>query len=344
MREARRSRETQRAGTTRLRSRYLFIRILEACNADCFMCGYALSRDTYRFSPEEFSQLLPLADQASVRFVRFTGGEPLMHRDIAELVRLGSEYGMKMSLITNGLLLPRMIERLAQAGLDHVVVSIDGASASTHDAYRRSQGAFDNGLAGLRKAIKLGVTTRVNSVVGPHNYAEMPALQRLLSETGVHQWELSALKLERPIVYPDPGNVRRVCDPIYAGNEAGLLIPLGKRFYGDTPDEQGLFFGKSVTPRASMPLCHVTDDVIYLDARQGRGYACSCIAHRDPGGDRHGATLRGETGWQLQTTQFASHAAFYREHGPLACNGCSTTAAGYSDDVARLGEVPAWRH
>lgn len=338
------SSQTQRTATTPVRGRYLFIRILEACNADCFMCEYALSRDTYRFSPEELRQLLPLAYQASVRFVRFTGGEPLMHRDVVELVRLGSEHGMKMSLITNGLLLPRMIERLAQAGLDHVVVSIDGATASTHDVYRRSPGAFDNGLAGLQKAIRLGIITRVNSVVGPHNYAEMPTLQRLLSETGVHQWELSALKLERPIIYPDPGEVRRVCDPIYSGNEPGLLVPLGKRFYGDTPVEQGLFFGKSITPRASRPLCYVTDDVIYLDARQGRGYACSCIAHRDPGGDRHGATLRGENRWQLQTAQFANHAAFYREHGPLACNGCSTTAAGYSDDVARLGEVPAWRH
>lgn len=43
------------------RHRYLFIRVLEACNADCFMCEFALSRDTYRFSPEDFAELLPEA-------------------------------------------------------------------------------------------------------------------------------------------------------------------------------------------------------------------------------------------------------------------------------------------
>lgn len=45
----------------RARDRYLFIRILEACNADCFMCDFALSRDTFRFSREDFDDLLPKA-------------------------------------------------------------------------------------------------------------------------------------------------------------------------------------------------------------------------------------------------------------------------------------------
>src|SRR5262245_20671111 len=61
--------------TETARERYLFIRILEACNADCFMCEYALSRNSYRFSVAEFRELLPKAVRAGVRYVRFTGGE-----------------------------------------------------------------------------------------------------------------------------------------------------------------------------------------------------------------------------------------------------------------------------
>ncbi|MFD0385325.1 radical SAM protein [Streptomyces stramineus] len=97
------------------RHRYLFVRILEACNADCFMCEYALSRDTFRFSLDDFDDLLPKALAAGVGYVRFTGGEPLMHRDVVELVRAGTAAGVKMSLITNGMLLPKMAERLAGA-------------------------------------------------------------------------------------------------------------------------------------------------------------------------------------------------------------------------------------
>ena len=132
-----------------------------------------------------------------------------------------------------------------------MVVSIDGASAATHDIYRRSPGSFEKALAGLRAAAGLGIVTRVNTVVGPHNYAEMPKLRRVLADTGVVQWELSALKLERMIVYPDPDDVRRVCDPLYE-SDSGMLVPLGKRFYGDSAEEQERFFTQAITPRASL--------------------------------------------------------------------------------------------
>lgn len=54
------------------RDKYLFIRILEACNADCFMCDFALSRDEYRFSVEEFDRMLPEA----VKWAFATYGSP----------------------------------------------------------------------------------------------------------------------------------------------------------------------------------------------------------------------------------------------------------------------------
>jgi cytosylglucuronate decarboxylase len=326
----------------RARHRYLFIRILEACNADCFMCDFALSRDTFRFSREDFQDLLPKARDAGVAYVRFTGGEPLMHPHVVDLVRAGTAAGMKMSIITNGSLLPRMAESLAEAGLAQVIVSLDGASAATHDVYRRSPGMFDNGLRGLRAAAALGVLPRVNTVVGPHNYAEMPLLQEVLTQAGVRQWELSALKLDRSITYPDPDDVRRVCDRVYDADPTSLLVPMGKRFYGDHPQEQERYFAESVTPRASQPLCHITDDVIYVDGKYGRMYACSCLAHREDDEGPGGAPLRGAGVIDLDTPAFREHADFYRERGPLVCNGCSTTAAGYSDDVARLGSVTPW--
>ncbi|GAA4803515.1 cytosylglucuronate decarboxylase [Streptomyces ziwulingensis] len=326
------------------RDRYLFIRILEACNADCFMCEFALSRDSFRFSLDDFDELLPRAAEAKVRYIRFTGGEPLMHADVVELVRRGTDADMRMSLITNGMMLPRQIERLADAGLAQVIVSLDGGSAETHDVYRRSPGMFDNGLRGLRAATRLGVLPRVNSVVGPHNYTEMPQLQKVLTEAGVRQWELSALKLGRTIHYPDPDHVRALCDPLYDADPQEMLVPLGKRFYGDTPREQERYFRDSVTPRAAEPLCHVVDDVIYLDGKYGRAYACSCLPHREDDDGPGGAPLREGGAISLDTPAFRAHADFFRREGPRSCSGCSTTAAGYSDDVARLGGVQAWQY
>lgn len=184
----------------------------------------------------------------------------------------------------------------------------------------------------------------MNTVVGPHNYTEMPRLQRVLTEAGVRQWELSALKLERAIRYPDPHHVRALCDPVYEADPERMLVPLGKRFYGDTPEEQELYFSSSVTPRASEPLCHVVDDVIYLDGKYGRAYACSCLPHREGDDEPGGAPLREAGAIRLDTPAFRTHADFFRTEGPRVCNGCSATAAGYSDDVARLGGVRPWQY
>lgn len=327
------------------RTRYLFIRILEACNADCFMCEFALSRDEYRFSTADFAELLPQAAEAGVGYVRFTGGEPLMHRDVLDLVRMGAEHGMRMSLITNGQLLPRYVHRLAEAGLAQVVVSLDGSSGATHDVYRRSPGMFDAAVEGLALARDLGIIPRVNSVVGPHNYTEMPDLQARLTDLGVQQWELSAIKLGREVRYQDPAHVVSTCDPIYAADPGRVLVPLGKRFYGDTSDEQAAYFEESITPRASLPLCLVTDDVIYLDGKYGRTYACSCLPHREDESGPGGAALRDPSGRVLlDSPAFRTHADAYKASGPTMCDGCSATAAGYSDDLARLGQVPAWSY
>src|SRR5205085_4538152 len=114
-----------------------------------------------------------------------------------------------------GSLLLRQVDGLAQAGLAQIIVSIDGATAATHDSYRNTRGLFGKAIEGLCAARERGILTRVNTVVGPHNYAQMPQLQRLLTECNVRQWELSAIKLERPIAYADPDHVRAICDALY---------------------------------------------------------------------------------------------------------------------------------
>ncbi|MFD8081335.1 cytosylglucuronate decarboxylase [Kitasatospora sp. NPDC059722] len=326
------------------RPRYLFIRVLEACNADCFMCEFARSRDGYRFSAADMRDTVAQAWPLGVRVVRFTGGEPLLHQDVTELVRIGAHAGMAMSIITNGHRLPRLAGPLAEAGLAQIIVSLDGAGPRTHDVYRGTPGLFESAVEGLRRCRELGVLPRVNTVVGPHNYAQMPQLQRLLEDIGVEQWELSAIKLDRTVRYPDPDDVTARCEPLYDGSRPGALRPLGRRFYGDTDAERSAYFDGGVTPRAEGPACHVTDDVVYLDPKQGRQFACSCLPHRDPDERGSGRATDASGRIWLDQPSFRTHRAHFRAAGPLSCTGCSTTAAGYSDDIARLGTAANWSY
>jgi len=319
--------------------RYLFIRLLDACNAGCFMCGFAHSADPYRFSLSDFERLLPSIRACGISYVRFTGGEPLLHRDLEPLLSAGCSAGLRMSLITNGWLLPRMVEHLVAAGLEQVIVSIDGSNADSHDRIRRSPGLFARGASGLIVALERGLRTRVNTVVGPHNYREMPALQTLLTGLGVQQWELSAIKPADNYPYNDPGDVVATCEPIY---NSGGLVPMGKRFFGDSVDERRQYFGEGITPRPSGHLCYLVGDVVYLDARSGRGYGCSLLAHRDPGESGGGIDLQDASGWSLDTPAFKEHVAHFQRVGTTWCTGCSTTAAGYSDAKARARPLPLW--
>lgn len=322
------------------RSRYLFIRILEACNAGCFMCDFANSRDAYRFTHEDLVEMLPDARRKGVRYIRFTGGEPLMHRDILPMVRTASEAGMEVSLITNGMLLPRMVDELAENGLSLVVVSIDGMDAESHDLFRDAKNCFKRAVEGLRMAKSLGIMCRVNSVVGPHNYREMPELQEFLADLGVDQWDLSALKLSQMPVYPDVADVLSVGERIYTHDR---LRPMGKRWYGENAEEEQRYFVDGTTPRVSQERCFAAEDVIYLDAKNQSAFVCACLPHRTDGGNNN-ARFRSDGVIDLGTPRLREMQEHFSVAGPSSCTGCNAASARYSDVVAAGGEIPAWSY
>lgn len=320
--------------------KYLFVRVLEACNADCFMCGFALSRDRYRMSPAVFSDVIAQAQDLGVGFVRFTGGEPLMHREIETLISVAARARLKSSLITNGNMLAARASGLASAGLNQVIVSLDSGEPAEHDQYRNTPGLFDRGIEGVRVARDAGISVRVNTVVGPHNYATMPELKARLEALHVSQWELSAIKLSATIRYEDVGAVERVGQAVY---DTGGLRPMGKRWYGDTPTERHSYFYDGIPPRASGPVCGAAQDVMYLDPKTGYLYPCSLLPHRsDPA--LYGGEVRTELGFDLRADTFRERRQFFELNGPLLCTGCSSSAAGYSDRRNACGELEDWAY
>ena len=329
-------------GPDSMRPRYLFIRILEACNADCFMCDFARSKDRYRFTPEDFAALSTDAISQGIKFVRLTGGEPLLHRDIMKLVSIGNAAGLRMSIITNGTTLAAKAEQLKAHGLEQIVVSIDGAGPHSHDVFRNTPNLFAACIEGLEASRAAGLKLRVNTVVGPHNYNEMPALQSALEAVGVEQWELSAIKLDRRVRYEDPDDVLTTCAPLYDGSRAGRLVPMGKRFYGETEAAQRLYFEEGTTPRPELSECRLVGDVIYLDPKVQRNFGCSLLPHRSEQQNRQGSPALSAGQWILNSEAFADHVAYFRANGPQQCQGCSSTAAGYSDDVSRGRATQDW--
>lgn len=316
--------------------RYLFVRALEACNAGCTMCGFAFSKQSFRMSADELREVGRRAFEAGVRFVRFTGGEPLLHREIVVIVRWLSELGLRCSIITNGALLVKRLDALAEAGLEQVIVSIDSPVPQHHDRIRRVHGLQVRALDGLRAAIAAGLRSRVNTVCGPDNFRQMPALQNLLTRMGVEQWELSSLKLERRLDYTrrDRNDVERVVRYVYEqGRCEGRLVPFGKPWCGATAEERRRYFETGVTPRPD-GRCHVVKYVRYLDARTKRLFPCSLLPHR-PHAESIADQIEEWSQFAVDGRAVQACADRFFVEGPSKCTGCSTTAAGFSNDIGR---------
>lgn len=131
--------------------------------------------------------LKDLADYG-VPVVLFSGGEPLVREDLAELVDYAADVGLRPVLSTNGTLLtPERARRLQEAGLAYAGVSVDGLRA-TNDRFRGREGAFDAAVQGVEAALSVGLKTGLRYTVTDHTVDDMKGVVELLGDVGVDRF------------------------------------------------------------------------------------------------------------------------------------------------------------
>ena len=174
----------------------LRISVTDRCN---FRCQYCMPREVFgpgfQFLPraeilsyEEIARVARVAHGLGVRKIRLTGGEPLLRRDLPDLVAQLSELpGIELALTTNGVLLPRRAQPLADAGLDRVTVSLDSLDDEIFRRMNDAQVPVAQVLAGIDAAREAGLRpVKVNAVVRRGvNDAGVVDLARHFQGTGV---------------------------------------------------------------------------------------------------------------------------------------------------------------
>ncbi len=117
------------------------VEINNTCNLNCIMCPReAMTRPLRHITLEEFQEIAQKVAAAGVSRIRlFLLGEPLLHRDLIPMIRYAKQIGIpSVEINTNAVLLDEAASReLIAAGLDELVISIDGADAETFEAVRR---------------------------------------------------------------------------------------------------------------------------------------------------------------------------------------------------------------
>jgi radical SAM protein with 4Fe4S-binding SPASM domain len=160
------------------------------CNLKCTHC-YSDSggiREEELTTAEAKGVVDQLAD-AGVTALAFSGGEPLTRSDFFEVARHASDRGMYISLATNGTLLTKEnVRRLKEARVNYVDISIDGATAKTHDEFRGVPGTFDKAMAGLKNCVEADLCVCIATTATKKNLEEMPAIIDLAEQIGAERF------------------------------------------------------------------------------------------------------------------------------------------------------------
>jgi AdoMet-dependent heme synthase len=106
-----------------------------------------------------------------------TGGEPLLRRDILEIVRRAAERGLWVVVGTNGVRITETVaQRLAEAGARGLALSLDALDPDRHDRFRRVRGAWHNTVEGAGILNRTGLPFIVQTTAGSHNLNELEAI------------------------------------------------------------------------------------------------------------------------------------------------------------------------
>lgn len=122
--------------------------INNACNANCGFCNFALDRlpkEQWEYvSRQGGLDALDILYREGIRYLVFTGGEPTLHPDLTTFVGHASGLGMNVMVVTNaGLLKPKKIHELVDAGLSSFIISVDAASQDLHEENRGLPGVCE---------------------------------------------------------------------------------------------------------------------------------------------------------------------------------------------------------
>jgi AdoMet-dependent heme synthase len=162
------------------------------CNLACVHCRSSSTLEVDQhpdFSTEEAFRVLDDLATFAKPVIVLSGGEPLLRPDIFEIARYGNQKGFRMCLATNGTYITdELCEEIKRSNIKMVSLSLDGATAETHDAFRQQKGAFDATIRAAELFKAHGIPFLINSSFTKHNQKEIIHCFRLAKKLGAKAW------------------------------------------------------------------------------------------------------------------------------------------------------------
>jgi len=161
--------------------------VTRRCNLKCVHC-YAHAKDRSfdnELTTQEGKSLIDDLAAFGVPVLLFSGGEPMVRKDLPELAAYAVEKGMRAVISTNGTLITQEAAReLKEIGLSYVGISLDGME-EINDRFRGVKGAFNDALAGIKNCQAAGIKVGLRFTINRFNVNEVPHIFDLLERMNI---------------------------------------------------------------------------------------------------------------------------------------------------------------
>lgn len=172
-----------------------YYEVTQSCDLVCKHCRASAQE---RAHPDELttSQSMQLIDQVA-SFPRrptmvMTGGDPLKRGDLFPLIRHAVASGIHVALTPSAtpLATKDAFAKAKESGVRRLGISLDGADAATHDAFRGWEGSFDRTLQMMADARDLDLAVQINTTVTKRNFHQLDRIAELLATHGIAMWSV----------------------------------------------------------------------------------------------------------------------------------------------------------
>lgn len=163
--------------------------ITNTCNYHCSYCMFSSEAKKYEneLTTEEVKKAIKDLKGNNFTYIKFTGGEPFVRKDMVEILKYASELGFDMDISTNAsLLTSEIVKELKAINFPMIHVSLDGYDKNSHE-YVRGKNTFEPTIRGIKILTENGIYTRLGTVIYSQNEDYLEKIVALASDLKVNE-------------------------------------------------------------------------------------------------------------------------------------------------------------
>ena len=280
----------------------LLAELTHRCPLACPYCSNPLALEPAKaeLDTETWCRVLREAAALGVLQVHFSGGEPLLRRDLEALLRAARQADLYSNLITSGVTLTEArLAALAASGLDHVQLSFQDAEAAEAERIGGLRGAQARKLAAARWIAQADLALTVNFVVHRQNLARLPAMLDLAAELGAQRVEIAHAQhhgwglLNRAALLPDAAQLAAaeavIAEARLARAGRMLIDHVTPDYHAARPKPCMGGWGRrflNVSPAGRVLPCHAAESISDMDFPSVRAQSLAAIWWDSPAFNR----------------------------------------------------------